>query len=262
MMNFHEFMRMMNIILTNDDGILAPGLHVLHNVFSDNHNVVILAPDRERSAVGHGITLREPVRIEKVKFNGMGTGYAVSGTPADCIKMGAPLFFGGKPDLVISGINPGSNMGANLNYSGTVAAAREAALLGFPAIAVSIHSRNVKHYDTAAEFTMKLSNDVRRFGLPYGTFLNVNVPDLPMEEIRCVRVNRHRIGLHADSIEKRTDPRNREYYWYGIEPQALTEEKDTDSDAVASGCISVTPVKTDMTDYKMMKEMDGWSILT
>ena len=173
----------MDIFLTNDDGIYAEGLSALYRRCSKRHSVTVIAPDRERSAVGHAITLHQPLRAVSVELNGGMPGYAVSGTPADCIKLGILEILDHLPDLVISGINPGANVGVNINYSGTVCAAKEAAIYGLPAIAVSMPGPVVRHYDSAARFILGLAERVHRRGLPAGTFLNVNIPDLPPESV-------------------------------------------------------------------------------
>ena len=167
----------MKILLTNDDGIHARGLWALYHRLADNHHVTVIAPDRERSAVGHGITLHQPLRAVHISLNGSCGGYAVNGTPADCIKLGISEILPGRPDVVIAGINKGANVGANLNYSGTVAAAKEAALSGTIGIAVSIEGQNTEYYDDAARMIAQLSERVFDRGLPFGTFLNVNIPN-------------------------------------------------------------------------------------
>jgi 5'-nucleotidase len=173
----------MDILLTNDDGIHCEGLWALNAVLQRGHAVTVVAPDRERTAVSHGITLHQPLRADRISLNGCGSGYAVTGTPADCVKLGILEILGRRPDLVVSGLNPGANVGVNINYSGTVAAAKEAALGGVPAIAASIAGGAPYHYPTAAEFIGRLSELVGRRGLAPGTFLNVNVPNLPESQI-------------------------------------------------------------------------------
>ena len=185
----------MKLLLTNDDGIYAEGLWALHDHLSKRHTVSIVAPDRERSAVGHGITLHHPLRAEIISVNGRGAGTAVSGTPADCVKLAIVTLLDSRPDMVISGINPGANIGVNLNYSGTVSAAKEAALCGIPAIAASIHSRSARYYDEASEFIGRLAEKVIEKGLPCGTFLNVNMPDLPIREIAGIRISRQSLSV-------------------------------------------------------------------
>ena len=180
----------MNVLLTNDDGIYAQGLWALYNSFAKSHRAVVVAPDRERSAIGHAITLNQPLRATKISLNGDYSGYAVNGTPADCIKLAILEILPTRPDVVVAGINPGANVGANLNYSGTVAAAKEAALCGTIGIAVSIEGPPIKFYDDAALFVAKLGETVLKKGLPFGTFLNVNMPNLPLKAIAGVQISR------------------------------------------------------------------------
>ncbi len=245
----------MNLLLTNDDGIFAEGLWALWDQFSPNHTVHVIAPNRERSAVGHGITLHTPLRVEWVDVNGRGKGLAVSGTPVDCVKLGIIEILEKKPDMVISGINPGANIGVNLNYSGTVSAAKEAALYGIPSIAVSIHGRSGRHYHDAATFIETLSRDVFQKGLPFGTFLNVNLPDYPLPQIAGIRISRQAISMFSEYFERRTDPRNQPYFWQGCDTHHNHHSSDTDSAAICENYISITPVKCDMTDYTFMEDL-------
>jgi 5'-nucleotidase len=245
----------MQVLLTNDDGIYAPGLWALYHTFSARHQVIVVAPDRERSAVGHGITLHQPIRYEKTRVNGGMAGFAVNGTPADCVKLGLAELLENPPELVVSGINPGANVGINVNYSGTVAAAKEAAMAGIPAIAVSIMAPGDKHVDAAARFAESLSLQVKGWGLPRGTFLNVNFPDLPIDEIRGVRWSRQGTGIFSQHFEKRRDPRNRTYYWQGCDGQEAYDQSDIDGAALAGRYISITPIKCDMTDYDTLREL-------
>jgi 5'-nucleotidase len=250
----------MNILLTNDDGIHCEGLWVLHNVLQQEHAVTVVAPDRERTAVSHGITLHQPLRADRMALNGHGAGYAVNGTPADCIKLAFLEILGRKPDLVVSGLNPGANVGVNINYSGTVAAAKEAALLGVPAIAASIAGGGPYHYETATEFVIRLAEAVGRRGLVPGTFLNVNVPNLPRQQIAGVRISRHGLSVFKEYIEKRVDPRNRTYYWQGADMQVFGEDLDVDGAALKCRYIAVTPIKCDMTDYAMLDVLKQWRL--
>ena len=168
----------MKILLSNDDGAQAEGLRALHRKLSVKHRVTVVAPDRERTAVSHAITLEMPIRADEISLDGDASAYAVSGTPADCIKLALTRLLGGRPDLVISGINPGANVGVNINYSGTFAAAREAALYGIPAFAVSINGKKPVHYHDAAGFVDSLVERNIAADLPQGMLLNVNFPDL------------------------------------------------------------------------------------
>lgn len=247
----------MKVLLTNDDGIYAGGLQALYQRFVRRHEVTVVAPDRDCSAVSHGITLHEPLRASRVSVNGL-TGYAVSGTPADCIKLGIVELLDARPDIVISGINPGANVGVNINYSGTVSAAREAALYGVPAIAVSVQGQRSRHYDSAAAFVEALAVNVREKGLPFGTLLNVNLPDMPVAAAAGVRVSRQGIRLFAEYFEKRRDPRNRAYYWVGCDGQTDFDSRDIDGAALCDHYISITPIKCDTTDYHLLEELKTW----
>jgi len=250
----------MKILLTNDDGIYAKGLIALYNKFAEKHDVTIIAPDRERSAVGHGLTIHSPVRIKKIDDRFNVNGYAVSGTPADCVKIGIVELLDQKPDMIISGINPGANVGININYSGTAAAAREATLLGIPAIAVSIRGFLTDYYADAAIFTEKLSEKILQHGLPKGTFLNVNIPDLPVDKTKGVIISKQGASILDEYFDQRTDTRKKTYYWYGCTVPAESEISDIDENAVLNNFISVTPVRCDMTDYSFLNDLKTWDI--
>jgi len=250
----------MNILLTNDDGIHAPGLWALYERLARNHQVAVIAPDRERSAIGHAITLHQPLRVKHFSLNGQYGGYAVNGTPADCVKLGILEIMPDRPDVVVSGINPGANVGANLNYSGTVAAAKEATLCGTFGIAVSVVGPNVDYYDDAAKFIAQLSETVYRKGLPFGTFLNVNLPNLSLKEIAGVKISRQSVSVLSEYVEKRLDPRDRTYYWQGADRQSFGDDLQVDGGALAQNFISVTPVKCDMTDYSAIENLAGWEL--
>ena len=263
---YHEFSNdqnskhKMNILLTNDDGIYADGLWALYEKLVPSHAVTVVAPDRERSAVGHGITLYQPLRTNKITVNNGYHGYAVDGTPVDCIKIGLMEILGMKPDMVISGINPGANVGVNINYSGTVAAAKEATLYKVPAISVSIQGHKTLAYDYAARFTTTLAENVYEKGLPIGTFLNVNIPDIPKNKIQGVRISRQETALYNEFVEKRIDPRNRTYYWHGTDGQTSFSTPESDGTALNENFISITPIQCDATDYAMIEELKGWDI--
>jgi 5'-nucleotidase len=250
----------MNILLTNDDGIYASGLWALHRRFSLSHAATVVAPDRERSAVGHGITLHEPLRATRIRVNGEGKGYAVNGTPADCIKLSVLEILKNRPDIVISGINPGANVGINAHYSGTVAAAREAALLGLTALAVSVNSPQPAFLEEAAAFIECLAGLVMSKGLPRGVFLNVNLPDIAMKTVRGVSISRQGIAVVREGFEKRMDPRNRPYYWQELASPADFWESDMDGAVLSRESISITPMRCDMTDYESMTGLKSWSI--
>ena len=258
----------MDILLTNDDGIYSEGLWVLFQELASHYRVAVVAPDRERSAIGHAITLHEPLRKKRISLNGGCSGVAVTGTPADCVKLGILELLERPPRLVISGINPGANVGVNVNYSGTVAAAREAALFGVSAISISIDSRRPKYLNETAQFVIRLTRHVFDHGLAKGTFLNVNVPDFHPDKIAGVRISRHGTQFNGEYFEKRVDPRQRSYYWQGCDMQTQTEkhnlvksasfQRDVDAVCLKNRYITITPVKCDTTDYFVLDQMKNW----
>jgi 5'-nucleotidase len=250
----------MNILLTNDDGIHARGLWAIYDRLAGKHHVDVVAPDRECSAIGHGITLHQPLRATRLAIRDGSHGYAVDGTPADCVKLGFSELLSDKPDVVIAGANPGANLGVNLNYSGTVAAAKEAALGGTIGIAVSIEGPDVDFYDDAALFIADLCETVYEKGIPFGTFLNVNIPNRPLKEIAGVRISRQSVEMLSEYVEKRIDPRNRTYFWQGRDLQSFGADPRTDGAVLKEHFISITPVKCDMTDYEALKDLQGWEL--
>jgi len=250
----------MDILLTNDDGIYAEGLLALYKRFAGTHRVTIVAPDRERSGIGHGLTLNNPLRVKKIKINGGYAGYAVNGTPADCIKLGILEILDAKPDMVISGINPGANTGGNLNYSGTVAAAKEATLYGISAIAVSIERGDMYNYHDVAGLIETLADEISEKGLPVGTFFNVNVPNISMEDVKGIKISRQGSARFSGSFEKRIDPWNGTYYWHDNDPQPISHQPDTDGMALLENYVSITPIKCDMTDNEMVECLKKWNI--
>ena len=251
---------MMHVLLTNDDGIHAAGLWSLYRALAERHTVTVVAPDRECSAVGHAITLHQPLRATRVSVNGGCRGYAVTGTPADCVKLGIMEIIGHRPDAVIAGINAGANVGANLNYSGTVAAAKEAALCGTAGIAVSIDRPGANFGDDIAALAARLCEALAEKGLPFGTFVNVNLPDCPVREIRGVKVIRQAVVQLSESVDRRTDPRQRTYYWQGPDSQTFDDDPEVDGAALGRRYIAITPVKCDMTDYRLLEDMKGWGL--
>ncbi len=250
----------MHILLTNDDGIYADGLRALYLELSRHARLTVVAPDRERSAVGHGITLDRPLRAHRMAvFDGI-PAYAVNGTPADCVKLAMLDLLPEKPDLVISGINAGANVGVNINYSGTVAAAREASLYGVPAIAVSIQGRATDHLTDTARFVHYLCRQVVEAGLPFGTCLNVNVPNLALAATAGVRVSKQGIELFPEYVDKRVDPRNGTYYWQGCDAQTFHQNPDSDGSALDHQYVTITPITCDATDYRFLDQMQDWKL--
>ncbi|MEJ2639104.1 MAG: 5'/3'-nucleotidase SurE [Desulfosarcinaceae bacterium] len=251
----------MRILLTNDDGIHAPGLWALRAAFAAHGEVTVVAPDRERSAVGHGITLHTPLRSTEMVVNGGHRGIAVNGKPADCVKLALHELMAPKPDLVVSGINPGANVGINLNYSGTVAAAKEAALFGIPALAVSIAGPPSGRMEEVGRFVYRVAVELLDNPLPLGTFLNLNFPDLPIAAAAGVKVSRQAVSGERDHFVKRTDPRLRAYYWAGAYNGGDADgNEEIDTAALAKDYISITPVKCDMTDHSVLDTLRSWGL--
>lgn len=245
----------MLILVTNDDGIRSQGIMVLARALKRLSEVYVIAPDRERTAAGHSLTLHKPLRIEAL---GPRT-HAVSGTPTDCVNLAVNEIMPRRPDLVVSGINRGGNLGDDVTYSGTVSAAMEGTLLGIPSIAVSQLGEERFHFETAARFAVRLARLVHRAGLPPDTLLNVNVPDLPPREIKGMRVTcLGRRVFDSENVIKKQDPRGKTYYWIGGNRIAWEERKDTDQEAVESGRISVTPVHLDLTNYSALAVLREW----
>lgn len=248
------------ILLTNDDGINALGLYALSKAVEPLGEVVIVAPDSERSATGHAITLSEPLRADEVYKDGTFYGYAVNGTPADSVKIAVKAILKGRPDLVISGINLGPNTGINVIYSGTVSAATEAAIMGLKAIAVSLGTFVRPDYAFPSRFVRSLAREVLLRTLPPKVILNVNIPAVPEKAIKGVRFTSQGVGKFEEVLEKRTDLRGRIYYWLGGELRSFGGSQRSDGVALSQNYISITPLHYDMTDYSFLKELEGWDI--
>ncbi len=250
----------MHILLTNDDGIHAPGLWALHEAFAAHGQVTVVAPDRERSAVGHGITLHTPLRSGEVVLEGGRKGVAVNGKPADCVKLALHALLEAPPDLVVSGINPGANVGINLNYSGTVAAAKEAALFGVPALAASIAGAPSDRMHAVGRFVYRVACELLQKPLSVGTFLNLNFPDRSVAAAAGVKVCRQAINGDREFFVKRRDPRQRAYYWAGLDPSGTAADDGADTTALAKGYICITPVTCDMTDHNALATLKSWGL--
>lgn len=249
----------MQILLTNDDGIYAPGIAALKHTIQDLGQVTVVAPDVEQSGVGHSITFSHPLRIREVQVNNEHIGYGVNGSPADCVKLAIYEVMKQRPDVVISGINMGSNVGIHILYSGTVAAAVEAAIMGFPSIAVSFEISG-RHDDihSAAKVAKKVIERILSHKLPAGSLLNVNIPSIPQDQIKGIRVTRQFAHDFKENFEKRIDPSGRAYYWLIGTDKTIHREEDTDIHAVNEGYISITPLRYDLTDYTMQKRIVEW----
>lgn len=237
------------ILVTNDDGITAPGLAALHDAMAELGDVTIIAPDAERSAVGHAITTLTPLRVKKVALAGDTEGIAVNGTPADAVRIAILAICTERPDLVVSGINLGPNTATNVIYSGTVSAATEARILGIPSIAVSLATFKDPIWDTPAHFARHIAQDVLANGLPDKVLLNVNVPNIPLKTVKGIRVTRQGGSGYQERFEKRSDPRSVPYYWSASTYRMTDVDDDTDALTVERGWVSVTPVSFDLTAH-------------
>ena len=243
------------ILLTNDDGIEAVGIRELEAGLAGLGELTVVAPDREQSASSHALTLQRPLRIDE---RGPGR-YAVDGTPTDCVFVGVnQIMRDHRPDLVISGINRGGNLGDDLTYSGTVAAAFEATLLGIPALAVSLEIAREHHFATAARVAARIAERVLAQGMPADTLFNINVPDLPFAELKGLKITRQGKRTYSDEVRENVDPRGRHYYWIGGEVLPDTAAEGTDSAAVRAGYVSLTPVHLDLTNYRVIDELQSW----
>ena len=248
-----------NLLITNDDGIYAEGIQLLSQVLfeSGRYSLTIIAPDHERSAVGHAITMHRPLRVEQAHFlhNPALTGWAVNGTPSDCVKIAVEALLEEKPDLIISGINRGSNLGTDVLYSGTVSAAVEGIILGIPAVAVSLtEGGKSEDFIFAAEFVRELIPRLVAEGLPDGTLLNINVPP-GSTAIKGASVTRLGTRRYRNSFDRRTDPRGMIYYWLAGDLVEGDEAENSDVRAVRDGYISITPVHFDLTNDAIIPEL-------
>lgn len=251
----------LSILVSNDDGIFSDGLAALVNSLSTIADVTVVAPDSQQSAVGHAITVHRPLRVREVKKDGQFFGYAVDGTPADCVKLAIRNLMKTKPDLVISGINHGSNTAISIIYSGTVSAATEGVILGIPSIAMSLTTFEPNaDFSYAAKFARQLAERVVANGLTGGTVLNVNVPAVPESEIRGVVITRQGKSIWNDEFEARRDPGNKQYFWLKGELVELDEEEDVDQRAILNNKVSVTPIQFDLTHHSMLDRLRSWDL--
>jgi 5'-nucleotidase len=248
------------ILLTNDDGVWADGLQSMIQALQDVGEVVVVAPEREQSAASHALTLDRPLRIRAVRAGV----FSVDGTPTDCVLLavrGVPGVLKVQPDLVVSGINHGGNMGDDVNYSGTVAAAAEGCLMGIPSIAISLASWEPVDFAPSGRVGRVVVEQVMARGLPSGTLLNVNVPDLRYEEIRGIRVTRLGKRVYSDPILEQRDPRGKPCYWIGGERPRWDPTHEADFQATQEGFVSVTPLRLDLTHHQLVEEIRGWNLV-
>ena len=250
----------MRILISNDDGVHSIGLRALYESLKKLGQVWVVAPLEEKSTTGHSLTIHKPLRLISMgdQF------YGVSGSPADCVYLGIRQVIKAMPDLVVSGINRGANLGQDVYYSGTVSAAREACILGIPALAVSLAvdfsnapPENEIHYRTAATMAARVIRHFKKIPLPKHTLLNLNVPDSPLSKVKGIRLARQGFRYYSGSILRRTDHRGKDYYWVGGKYKGYRKEKDTDCNVVDTGYASLTPLKLDSTDFGFLSELSG-----
>ena len=250
----------MKILVCNDDGIDSQGIYSLVESLKEIGTVTVVAPLKEQSAVGHAITMQIPLRVTKSYKDGKFFGYAVNGTPADCIKIGIRNIMKEPPDLVVSGINHGSNTAINIIYSGTVSAAREAAIMDIPSMAVSVTNHEVTDFKFAAKVTRLLAKELAGKDIPKGTLLNINVPDVPEEQIAGIILTKQGKSKWDDIYEQRIDPYGKDYFWLTGNLMEVDTEIETDQVAIKKNYVSISPIHFDLTDYETFDKMKNWNL--
>jgi 5'-nucleotidase len=245
-----------DLLLSNDDGIDAMGLNTLATRLKKDHTVFIVAPDKEQSASSHSLTLKSPLRVKKRGENW----YAVSGTPADCVNLAINGILTKKPDMIVSGINHGANLGDDIAYSGTVSAAMEGLLLDIPSIAVSFEMKNSFDFEPAAEFTARLLAFIETHGLPDDTILNVNVPDSIRDKQTNYRITRQGRRVYENAVQEKKDSSGKKYYVIGSKDIRFEEDISSDYFAIAEGYVSITPLHLDLTNYSSIGELVRWEL--
>lgn len=244
----------MKILVSNDDGYLATGINVLTDHLSEIADVVVVAPDRNRSAASNSLTLNDPLRISKVAENR----YRVNGTPSDCVHLALTGFLDEEPDLVVSGINHGANLGDDVIYSGTVAAAMEGRFLGLPTIAVSLVGHKLEYFDTAARIATELVQRLEKDPLPSEFIFNVNVPNRPYDELTGKHVVRLGFRHKSEPVVKSEDPHGRTIFWIGPAGPGQDAGEGTDFHALEQGAVAITPLKVDLTRYEALPQVEEW----
>jgi 5'-nucleotidase len=244
----------MKILVSNDDGYLATGINVLADALAEIADVVVVAPDRNRSAASNSLTLQDPLRVSRVGENR----YSVNGTPSDCVHLALTGFLEEEPDLVVSGINHGANLGDDVIYSGTVAAAMEGRFLGFPTIAVSLVGHRLQHFETAGRIAAELVQRLEREPLPSEFIFNVNVPDRPYDELTGITTARLGFRHKSEPVVKSADPHGRTIYWVGPAGDSQESGEGTDFYAIEQGAVAITPLKVDLTRHEALSQVAEW----
>lgn len=252
----------MHILLTNDDGVAAPGLQAARQALAAIGRVTVMAPDRNWSASGHVKTLHRPLRVWETSLADGSPALTTDGAPSDCVALVALGLLDQPVDLVVSGINPHANLGHDVTYSGTVTAAMEAVIAGLPGIAVSLDTpeQGSFTFEPAAMITATLARQILDHGLPPGILLNVNIPNLPVAAMAGIRITRQGLRVYRDALVRRDDPRQRPYYWIGGETPTGVAEPGTDFWAVQEGFVSITPLQLDLTATEALSKIEGWDL--
>lgn len=245
----------MKILLTNDDGIHADGLMALYNELKTDYDLSVVAPVTEMSAVGHAITLSSPLRVQEINRNGSYFGYGITGTPADCVKIAVQEILDSPPDIILSGINLGANVGVNVLYSGTVSAATEGAFLGVRSAAISLDTRKDPDYAFPARFSREIIRFITESRLHRGTALNVNIPSVQPDKIQGVSITRQALGRFRERFERRIDPHGNVYYWLTGETPVEEDTADTDAIGLKNNRITITPISYDLTSREEMERL-------
>jgi len=246
-----------SILVTNDDGIFAHGIYALWEAMREIGEVIVVAPDTEKSAVGHAITITDPIRVQQIHRKNGFEGFAVKGTPADCVKIAGQSLMKSPPNIVVSGINSGANIGSNIIYSGTVSAATEGTILGIPSIAISLNSIKGGDMNASQKVAKTIVKKVLENGLPMGVLLNVNVPNIPLDIIKGYRITKQGNVVFKDQFEKREDPHGKFYYW--MKGEIINDTNpDTDGYAIQNDFVSITPIHYQLTNKSFLKTLKNW----
>jgi 5'-nucleotidase len=246
------------ILVSNDDGIYSEGIIALREAMMEIGEVYVYAPHKQQSAIGHAITTHIPLRVNPYYMNGEFFGYAVTGTPADCVKLAVTTHMKEKPDLIVSGINHGSNTAINVIYSGTVSAATEGTILGVPSIAFSLTTYVDFDFTYSKKVAQIIAKAVLKNGLPPGVLLNVNIPPVTEDKIKGIKVTKQGKSRWNDCFEKRVDPQQREYYWLTGTMESFEDDEGSDIRAIQENYVSVTPIQFDLTAYNFLEKLKQW----
>ncbi|PKL49407.1 MAG: 5'/3'-nucleotidase SurE [Nitrospira bacterium HGW-Nitrospira-1] len=245
------------ILVTNDDGVYSPGIIALYKTMQNLGDVYMVAPDRERSAAGHSLTMHRPLKAEEISEHV----FSVNGTPTDCVTLGINKLLPQRPDLIVSGINKGANLGDDITYSGTVAAAIEGTIFSIPSIAFSLISARRYHFDTGSFFALKIAEHVLSRSLPYDTLLNVNIPNIRREDIKGIKLTRQGKRIYENSIQEVLNPQGEKHFWIGGGKIYREHGEDTDMEAVEQNFVSISPIHLDLTNFSALKfMMETWKI--